>query len=226
MKKKNVGFWPFYLGFGLYALAASAVLLATEHGQEVLWLNQRHGPVADWLFKYATHLGDGLLAVAVGLGLLWFGYGRAVQVLASYALSGLLAQALKRLVFADRLRPAAFFEAQGIALQPVEGVEWATLHSFPSGHSASAFALAFSLAWGLRSAGRWAGAGQVGLLLLAVAVAGSRVYLAQHFLVDTLAGAGIGVASAGAVAAWLQTQQHRAWPHRRLGGSRNDCMIA
>jgi membrane-associated phospholipid phosphatase len=85
-------------------------------------------------------------------------------------------------------------------------------HSFPSGHTTSAFALFFSLALIMRRPG-WDAA----CFALAALVALSRVYLAQHFLADTLAGAGLGVATAWAVAWYLARQTDRPWLDQRLG---------
>jgi undecaprenyl-diphosphatase len=59
--------------------------------------------------------------------------------------------------------------------------------SFPSGHAATAFAAATVVAL-LRPALRWPA------LVVASAVAFSRVYLGVHFLSDVLAGAALGVA--------------------------------
>lgn len=64
-----------------------------------------------------------------------------------------------------------------------------TLESFPSGHAASAFALAATLAWFYPS---W----RLAFFLLATACAGSRFIQGAHWPSDCLAGAAIGVASA------------------------------
>lgn len=64
--------------------------------------------------------------------------------------------------------------------------------SFPSGHTAVAFAAAFSLA------GEGAGLGWL-LLVLAIGIALSRVYLGAHYPLDVAAGALLGLAVGVAV---------------------------
>lgn len=80
---------------------------------------------------------------------------------------------------------------------------WFAFHSdfasFPSGHTAAVFSVAWVFAnmrWARESA--W-GARSVMILLIAVAVTLSRVALAKHFYADVLAGAALGVGFAQVV---------------------------
>jgi membrane-associated phospholipid phosphatase len=200
----------FFFLFIIYVCMGVAVMLQGQHGDEVLTLNRWHSPWRDVFFKYVTHLGDGLLAIGLGLAALLVKFRYAVQILASYGLSSLMAQLLKRVVFADTPRPAAYFPDPA-SLHWVDGVQILYANSFPSGHSTSAFALFLSLALFWRKPGL-----DILFFGLAVLAALSRVYLGQHFLVDTLAGAGLGTGTAWLVAAWLARQQSKAWPERRL----------
>ena len=70
----------------------------------------------------------------------------------------------------------------------MEGVEISEYHSFPSGHSTSAFALFFCLS--LLAKNHYV---KVFTALCAIAVAYSRVYLSQHFLQDIIAGSFVGI---------------------------------
>ena len=65
-------------------------------------------------------------------------------------------------------------------------------HSFPSGHAASSFACAVVLAWAVPKL-------TVPLLLLAAAIAWSRVYVGVHYPLDVVGGAVLGVAVATAL---------------------------
>jgi undecaprenyl-diphosphatase len=58
--------------------------------------------------------------------------------------------------------------------------------SFPSGHTITAFAITMTL-------GSFYPDFQLGLLLIAVSIAASRIMLGMHFLSDVLAGSVIGI---------------------------------
>jgi membrane-associated phospholipid phosphatase len=108
-------------------------------------------------------------------------------------------------------RPVKYFEAAD-AIRVIEGYATHSWRSFPSGHSASALALAAVLAY-LLPARKW---GFV-LVLIFVPAAYSRVYLAQHFFQDIYAGAVIGVLFTWQLIWWLnQTAWYRS---SRLDGS-------
>jgi membrane-associated phospholipid phosphatase len=83
-------------------------------------------------------------------------------------------------------------------------------HSFPSGHSASAFALFFSLAHITRQRS-W----EVFWLIMAVAVSYSRVYLSQHFLIDILGGSLIGII-AGILSLIILKRINKPWLEKNL----------
>jgi membrane-associated phospholipid phosphatase len=101
-----------------------------------------------------------------------------------------LIQGLKHFVFTDSLRPLAYFASTGLKWHLIPGLLISEFNSMPSGHTGAAFFMFFWVAVLLRRFG-W------GLLagIIAVGVAYSRVYLFQHFPVDTLVGAAIGVGS-------------------------------
>jgi membrane-associated phospholipid phosphatase len=88
------------------------------------------------------------------------------------------------------VRPIKYFEAT-FDLHLVEGVQIYSSYSFPSGHSATIFALCLSLA--IYSRRKFV---KSSLFLLAVIVAYSRVYLSQHFLNDIVAGSFLGCIAA------------------------------
>ena len=83
-------------------------------------------------------------------------------------------------------RPAKYFEEDVLSL--VEGVKMNYWYSFPSGHTMTAFVLAVFISLMLRRA-YWS----IILLVYASLVGISRIYLSQHFLVDVLVGATVGV---------------------------------
>jgi membrane-associated phospholipid phosphatase len=95
----------------------------------------------------------------------------------------------------DEPRPFTVFTELGIfdAVKTVPGYELRSWNSFPSGHTISAFGLFCMMAFFLKNNYL-----KILVMLVAVLVAYSRVYLMQHFYVDVYVGSMIGVAMATA----------------------------
>ncbi len=154
-----------------------------------LLLNGNGGPIADWLFKGWTYLGDGIMWVIAFLLTFRYFKSRWKLTLLSLIISTLLAQGGKHIIFPDEMRPAAGQIALS-QIHTVTGVELHISNSFPSGHTAAAFTL-FLLACILLP-------NRYTLLIgycLSLGVGYSRIYLAQHFPTDVAAGMLIGVAT-------------------------------
>ena len=118
-------------------------------------------------------------------------------VVSAYFLAAAVSDVLK--VSIDRQRPG------GETLVPLP-----TSHSFPSGHAATSFACAATLA---RFVSR---RGQIMLYVLAAAIAYSRVYVGVHYPLDVVAGAAIGLGVATALRLLLEALQ-RSRQSRRAG---------
>lgn len=147
-----------------------------------LLLNGNGGTWLDKIFHGWTFLGDGWMWVLVVLLVAYLQREKLLLVLCCIAVSTLLAQGGKHLLFPDELRPAAD-PKELPAIHTVPGVELHTSQSFPSGHTAAAFSI-FLLACHLIPHRRTVPVG----FLLALGVGYSRIYLAQHFPVDVAAG--------------------------------------
>jgi membrane-associated phospholipid phosphatase len=171
----------------LFVLMACAVVLSVPKGDEVLWLNVHHRPYWDYFFKYATELGNGLFYVLIAVWLAWNRLGYGLLALVCFSVTGITVQIFKQIVFADMVRPKLFF--QGIDLHFVEGVDVMSHYSFPSGHAATAFSMFLLLSLLMKNQ-------RYGIMFCFIAIAAgfSRMYLAQHFLVDVVAGSVVGVA--------------------------------
>ena len=128
----------------------------------------------------------------VPLGLFCFFFKRKyfIAVLAGAIISTLLAQFLKRVVYPEELRPISYL-SESFPVHQIAGVEMRKLHSFPSGHTTTAFTMALIMSHMINKK-----AWSIILPLLALTAAYSRVYLAQHFPTDLLAGMCIGIISA------------------------------
>jgi membrane-associated phospholipid phosphatase len=152
-------------------------------------LNNYHPFWLNVFFINYTFVGDGIFAIGL-IAIAWLFFKRKDEgkaLLISFILSGLAAQIIKNLVNAPR--PKLYFEA-GQYLHFIDGVSLANNSSFPSGHTATAFALATVLVLMAKNKN-----GQLFILLAAAMVGYSRIYLAQHFLLDVMIGAVIGTAS-------------------------------
>ncbi len=169
-----------------------SLTLASVYGrvETHIFINRLNSPWADVFFKYFTYLGSGWFLLAVMTVAAIFRGRAAGALLMSGLVLNVLVQVVKRLVGA--YRPVKYFElfVPDYQLHLVEGVKMHYLHSFPSGHAATAFAIFFFLAFLTRR--NWL---KFVYLILAVLVAYSRVYLSQHFLIDVTVGALIGVFS-------------------------------
>jgi membrane-associated phospholipid phosphatase len=153
-----------------------------------LWLNTQHSPFLDHFFFYLTYLGDGLVFIPVFLLLLWRDYVLSAFFAFFVGFEALLVQLiLKKGFFAHLNRPPAFIENFD-QLYQVPGVELHHLHTFPSGHTQSAFLIAFFLVLLFQNYQFL----QFLIPILAALVGISRVYLLQHFFVDIWFGAVIG----------------------------------
>ena len=193
MKNVNWNLW-FYAPF-CFALAIGLfVLFTVEKGDDVLFLNSLHTPFLDNIFYYGTILGNGWLYIVVAVALLWKNYRTAMIAFVCFSLTGILAQILKKLVFDEMLRPGALLAHDSIHF--VEGVKILRHHSFPSGHTATAFSLFCLLSQIVKP--RW-----MGLMFVMMALIGgiSRIYLVQHFFIDVYFGAILGVTVTSLV--WL-----------------------
>ena len=210
----------FLLPYLALLLAVGALLLTTPPHAVFFFINGHYSALGDWFFGLFTNVGDGVFYALVTLGLLWVRFRWALLSLACFLLTSAGAQVLKRLVFTGHPRPVFYFELHSgyPALHLVAGQAMNGLKSFPSGHTTTAFSV-FLLLTVLARNRRWG----FGFLLLAVGVAYSRVYLAQHFVEDVLAGSALGTGLTLALLSWLDpwlARHPRPWHNWRLRGRR------
>jgi len=184
--KKNLFY---FISSLLLFLAALFVCITYGKAEGFYLLNPYHNNIVSTIFIYLTWLGDGLFCVAVGLLLFIFNKRYlSILVISSYLLSGLIAQILK--YFIVEARPAVYLKDSTYQYF-IENVTLHNYHAFPSGHTASAFALATVFA--VTKNNTWI---SLILLIIAAMVGYSRIYLGQHFLIDVFGGAVVGVAAA------------------------------
>ena len=156
-----------------------------------------------WLVQFSDlgdRLGKGESLVLLSLLLLAVGYGlkrpqwkdAGWQSLIAHGLVAVVANIVKHVI--GRPRPK-FMHAGNLELSPAGGSGW---DSFPSGHAAAAIAVATVLAAKFPRA-RWP------ILVVAVAIAASRIFRGSHYLTDVVGGAALGcVMGAIAVHPWRE----------------------
>lgn len=186
----------YLIAYLLLFLVALVVQFTFSKTDISLYINAHYNDVLDFACQYGTYLGDGLFIVFASLLLSFYNKKLGVASTIAYTISSLVVQGLKHLVFDDRNRPSMFLDMSQVHVVP--GVEIHHYNSFPSGHSAAAFAFFTILALFYQKPPF-----QILCLLLAIFTAYTRIYLLQHFLQDTLVGSVIGVATSVLVYYWL-----------------------
>ena len=104
-------------------------------------INSNHNSIADQFFKYFTHYGDGIMWAPLGLFCFFYKRKYFIAVVAVVLISTILAQFLKRVVYPDELRPISYL-SETFPVHQIAGVEMRKIHSFPSGHTTTAFTMA------------------------------------------------------------------------------------
>lgn len=187
----------------IYLLFLGFLIALTNHGDIVLWINARHTVQGDFFFKYWTYLGDGVLLGAVALYFLATHLFRFYFMLLAIALQTVFVHIFKQWLYAGAPRPRVFFEDRIDELNFVEGVTVRGYDSFPSGHTASAFTLAFVLIWVSKNI-YW----RITFLAAAILVGVSRIYILQHFGRDVFFGSAFGILAV--ILAWFILKR-QAW---------------
>jgi membrane-associated phospholipid phosphatase len=189
--QQNKTFFNAY--FFLMAIAVF-LLIYFSKADGFIVMNPLHSGFLDQIFIYTTYLGDGIFIIAVAI-ILFFSKRKflSLMILSSYLLSGIIAQILK--YFIVEARPAFYLEKMNYPYF-IDEVTLHNYHSFPSGHTASIFALAAVLAFFIKNKTY-----SIIFLIVAALVGYSRIYLGQHFMDDVLAGSVIGVFSS--IICWL-----------------------
>jgi membrane-associated phospholipid phosphatase len=152
-----------------------------------LYLTAANSQFFDNFFFWLTKFAEGWFGIPLLLFLLFYQYRSFLFVGLTYALSGIITQLLKIYVFQTHDRPIHFLKNHPL-FHKIEDLDYSEFMSFPSGHSTSAFALFFCMSILIKN-------NYLKLLMIvcAVAIAYSRIYLSQHFLQDIIGGSFVGV---------------------------------
>ena len=149
-----------------------------------LWFNSFHSVCCDYFFRYYTEVGNGVTIFTIAVIIYFFDKRLAWAIGLSALFAGVTVQLIKHFVFPEVMRPSAVIDN----LYLVKGVLMNKLFSFPSGHTATAFAMFSTLVFYFKRKRL-----KLLFLVFALLVGYSRIYLSQHFLVDVYFGSIIGV---------------------------------
>jgi membrane-associated phospholipid phosphatase len=176
----------FFIGFFLLSFIAICISIFYSKGDGFILMNPYHSNLLNKFFIHYTSAGDGFFIISLA-AVLFFLKNKylSLMIVSSYLLSGIFAQLLK--FFISEARPAYFLEKTNYPYF-IENVTLHNFHSFPSGHTTSAFALAAVLSFSVKNKKV-----SIIFLIMAALVGYSRIYLGQHFIHDVLAGSIIGL---------------------------------
>jgi membrane-associated phospholipid phosphatase len=186
----------------LLIITITVLLCVFSRTEGFIILNSFHTENLKIFFQDITFLGDGFFTFLVSsIILIFFKKHRklALLLVIAYLISGLFSQIFKTIITSPR--PSVYFAAHKYKFYLDTFVNSRVgFRSFPSGHSASAFAMAtiFSTYFTKKSV-------SVFSLLFGLLIGYSRIYLAHHFLIDVLGGAVIGLLFASLSIVWYDT---------------------
>lgn len=169
------------------ALLVLPLLIFYKKDESLLFINGHYSSFLDTFMYHITRLPEiAYILFVIALGL--FTQKRFfLAVVIGMAICGLTIVLNKYLIFADAPRPFRYLEDQQIMFHHVAGIQHHKNGSFPSGHTMSAFC-SLALAAFISNNKLM----QFFFFLLAAVSGYSRVYVAQHYLIDVYAGALIG----------------------------------
>jgi undecaprenyl-diphosphatase len=177
-----------------------------------LWLNGRYTPWLDPIMIWITERNSWIPLYVLLVGWLIYRYrkqtiGIILTIVAAVALADQIASSVIK-PLTHRLRPCHELALQKL-IHPV--LECGGQYGFVSSHASTTFALATTLWLLLGKQYPWLKWG----FLWAAVVSYSRIYVAAHYPLDVLAGAGVGVLSATLCPFIFRKWQGR-YSHRKL----------
>jgi membrane-associated phospholipid phosphatase len=204
----------------IYALSiASLFILGYSVGQVdmIKWFNNIHTPFLDQLFASLTLLGTAIIFIPFLVVAVFHRFSLAIGLVGNAILQSLVVSLFKRVLFPKAPRPIQFLDAD--IVHRVPGVSIHSWMSFPSGHTVTIFGLCVFVS--LWTKNYWM---STALLLLAILVGVSRMYLTQHFPIDVATGAFFG-GTIGAYTYMLTEYWNKSnWMNQRInlpGPNRN-----
>jgi membrane-associated phospholipid phosphatase len=183
------------------AVLLVCLLIKLIYTRETIYfiVNGINSPVGDFLAPFFTDMGNGSFVAFLCLLFLLFNYRKFLLLASSFILTTLLVQIVKYIV--DAPRPKLYFKDTISKIHLVKGVYLLSTHSFPSGHTVTAFSGAVVLTY-LSKSNRWG----ILFLILAMLIGYSRMYMSEHFFEDVVAGSILGFTATLLWIYWLDSK--------------------
>ncbi len=177
----------FFINFFLFVFIGGIVFFGFNKDEILFYFNQHQNFILNKFFILSTNLAQELGIIPVLIILLLFRYSLFILSSLSLIITTLTVGIIK--TFTALPRPILFFENNpNVHLNLIDGVNMHRFMSFPSGHTAAAFAMFLILAYFFKNI-----YAKHICFFLALFVALSRVYLLQHFFRDVYFGSILGV---------------------------------
>jgi membrane-associated phospholipid phosphatase len=187
MSPRNKVVFYYLSGLIFFEAVVLTYVFSLDRLGQMSLINSFHSSEADFSFKIITSGAEITIPILFLGYLIWKKSDLLKSYVISYIFSTLIVQFLKLVVFRDALRPLAYFKGQAYSWHMVQNLMISEYNSMPSGHTSAAWFMCFWISL----------LAQKPILTIlitfyAMLVAYSRVYLFQHFPIDTAVGAVIG----------------------------------
>ncbi len=184
-------------------------LFFIEKGEEVIFFNRFANSFGDSFYMIISELGKGYMWIPVIIVLLFIRFADAFLATFLLALNGLFSFLFKFVFFNGYPRPMSYLSSDSFT-HLIDNFTYFSYNSFPSGHTMTAFSIAFFL-------GSYIKQNRIVLLIFIIAglIGFSRIYLLLHFYEDVYAGAVLGgisyyIGNFFSIKI-MKTQKHNRW---------------
>ncbi|POY38333.1 hypothetical protein C3K47_02740 [Solitalea longa] len=178
----------YFLLFSIWVIVVGLLIIVCGSDLLFILLHKNLGGFADLFFRLITELVSTIGVTIILILLLFRNWREGIKATIAMISSTIITHSLK--IWVDAPRPWVYFKNESM-IRTIEGVVLLPNHSFPSGHSTAAFAMAAVLAFTFndKRLSPW-------FFIMAVLIAYSRIYLGQHFPLDIYVGSLVGMISA------------------------------
>jgi membrane-associated phospholipid phosphatase len=133
----------FFVPYFIFLIIGAIVLLSSDTGDSLLYINNFHNSFLDKYFVFFTTFGEGIWYLCILIPLMFFRISYLINGILLYMASGISAQIIKKIY--NFPRPIKYF-GENIHLYLVPGLDIYSYNSFPSGHATSGFTIFLFLA--------------------------------------------------------------------------------